>query len=123
MITAPQYCQAIVDEAEDLTQDIGESSKLAVAKEYLNLLTDHRAIRYAATRAGLEIYYVHPTTGKSTIITAREIIQLLEFWHKGHEFIREFQHCVMDESGQAICPCCNKPGPEHGQGCEFLEFI
>lgn len=90
MLTKKEFCQALLKDAknrfqfekdEEAHQYIAFSSKLAVACQYLGLLTKQDEIEYCSGRAGIlysvPIFDDDNNFSHVEMLTVREIIQLL----------------------------------------------
>jgi hypothetical protein len=83
MITKKQFCKKVISDFEEEngrlpnSGDIFSSSTLAVAMEYLGLLTDNRDLNYAAERGGHFLSFYDKETGEYSILSTRELLDLL----------------------------------------------
>jgi hypothetical protein len=83
MITKKQFCKSIVEDYESKSgrkvqnSDILQSSSLAVAMEYLDMLTEEWAWEYASERGGNVWSYYDKENGEYGILSARELLELL----------------------------------------------
>lgn len=84
MITKKQYCKSIIEQFrhnEDLDVvtecDIFKSSSLAVAMEYLGLLSSKKYIDYAKFRAGTVIHIYDEDIKSYYNLSTRELLALL----------------------------------------------
>lgn len=90
MMTKEKFCRGIKEMfalSENIEVDyikdhhIYMSSKLAIAMEYLGELTDQELQKYAASRAGLMVYYtagiVEDQEANGNMLTVREILEML----------------------------------------------
>lgn len=86
MLTQKQYCKSIIEnycnsnqtEVDKITrEDIIQSSSLAIALEYLGLLTDPQMQEYTKTRAGFVAAYYDASKRETASLSVRELINLL----------------------------------------------
>jgi len=87
MMTKRQFCEAIIEKFcreegvafKSLNEKyVTKSSSLAVAMEYLNLISDPDIKNYAAGRSGMMVGpHFNEATGVISSLTTREILDLL----------------------------------------------
>lgn len=86
MITKKQFCKHIINEfirdyelsSFELNDGyILQSSSLAVAMEYLNLIKDKKMKEYASNRGGTFISYMDFDNKEFGILSTRELLNLL----------------------------------------------
>ena len=86
MMTKREFCEAIVEKFcregvafKNLNQNyVTRSSSLAVALDYLNLISDPDIQIYAASRNGMMVGpHYNEATGSISSLTIREILNLL----------------------------------------------
>lgn len=83
MITKKQFCEIIIENfcRDNNTQVndglVTQSSKVAVAMEYLGLIESEEMKEFASERGGILFLKFDEKTGKTDFLTVREMINLL----------------------------------------------
>lgn len=84
MLTKKQYCLGILEAfkigegLKEVTEHhITMSSKLAVAMEFLSLITSEDLKEYASSRSGVIKVYIDQETGVPSTLTVRDMLSLL----------------------------------------------
>ena len=88
MLTKTQYAKSLIQnnargESERIlsgwvtSDDVGKSSSVAVAVEFLGLTTDPLILDYCRSRGGYVSMYFNPDQNTCEILSARELLDIL----------------------------------------------